>query len=404
LAEAAEKLKEPKRSPFYDMNFGLWLLCIVSWGIPILTIGGLIWLGMAAGLFGLCVAIANWKRVPLMARFVSLALINLGGYTIFIYLALYLVGAEDLWFWPSSLSPQAPAAAADGARAASAAPVAEPTPAPAQPAPEQPVRVATRSSAQPNRAPRPESQRSPPPLGQAPPTERSAGPRIPPAASDFKGLVAYWSFDEIMDGVAADGSGQERPGNVVRARQAEGIRGQALLFNGRDSYLDYGASPAFNIQAGAAFTYAGWIKTRARSGAVLSQRDQRNGGAVFDILLNAGRLRAQLRQDGNEIMLPLELPGKSLINDGAWHHFALTRHGATVALHVDAQAQATAVDPVGGFAITTDLRTLGCEGYWLQRRQASFGGVATFLDGALDEICIFDRALSADEIRRLAGR
>ena len=49
LAEAAEKLKEPRRSPFYDMNFGLWLLCIVSWGIPILTIGGLIWLGMAAG-------------------------------------------------------------------------------------------------------------------------------------------------------------------------------------------------------------------------------------------------------------------------------------------------------------------------------------------------------------------
>jgi hypothetical protein len=53
-----------------------------------------------------------------------------------------------------------------------------------------------------------------------------------------------------------------------------------------------------------------------------------------------------------------------------------------------------------GGPITTDLRALGAELYW--KKYSPFGD--PHFEGEMDELCIFDRVLKANEIAALAIR
>ncbi len=238
----------------------------------------------------------------------------------------------------------------------------------------------------------------------APPGELTAPAapafKEPPPAQRFPGLIAYWPFDEGAGAHAADASGNGHHGRVIGSRWVEGVRGKALRFERPDDYFDYGASPDFNFAARAPFTFAGWIQTRAGQGAIVSQRNRNDGGADVEIALRAGHPFALVRQDGGEWGQPAQVVGP-FVADGAWHHFALTRNaGNRIALFVDGRWRGTAVGAHAGGAITTDLRAVGREQYWLLVRRIGH----PHWDGALDELAIFNRALSAEEIASLAGR
>ena len=95
------------------------------------------------------------------------------------------------------------------------------------------------------------------------------------------------------------------------------------------------------------------------------------------------------------------LKGAKVVNDGAWHHFAFTRQGADLALYTDGALELRLDKTRSGGAIPTDLRALGAELYWLKGRE---GLDTDYLAGDCDEFCVFGRALSAAEIRTLAGK
>jgi len=87
--------------------------------------------------------------------------------------------------------------------------------------------------------------------------------------------------------------------------------------------------------------------------------------------------------------------GSSFINDGDWHHVAFTLQrgpGSNIAIWVDGVLEnTTSVVGLGTVSSTNDL-LLG----------ASPSGTPTsFLDGAYDELQVFDRALSAAEIHAI---
>jgi hypothetical protein len=222
----------------------------------------------------------------------------------------------------------------------------------------------------------------------------------PPPATQFPGLLGYWALDEGQGDRAADSSGNGPGATVVNGRWAEGVRGKALHLSGAGSYLDYGDSPRLSFAARAPFTLAFWVRTGRARGTLLSQRHHAEGGPVIDVLLDAGHVTAQVRQDGNDFAAPLTLKG-GRVGDSAWHHVALTRNGDTLELFLDGASQGLARGGAGGGAITTDWRALGAERYWAARH-AAFGD-PTF-EGDLDELCIFGRALRPGEVRALAGR
>jgi S1-C subfamily serine protease len=235
-----------------------------------------------------------------------------------------------------------------------------------------------------------------------------SGPVLPPPqaplpATKLPGLLAYWPFDDAKPDVKVTSlAGKDQDGKAVEAEAVEGIRGKALALKGIDSYFDFSASPLLSYKAGSPFTMAFWVRSQSASGTIISQRNSAEDGADLDFLIEAGKLVVTVRQD--RALAAVRVATSFAVNDDRWHHCALTRAGNTVELFVDgSQVQSASAAGLDG-PITTDWRFVGRENRWLQAGQQRFLGVDAFLDGAVDEFCIFNRVLNEEEICLLAGR
>jgi hypothetical protein len=82
------------------------------------------------------------------------------------------------------------------------------------------------------------------------------------------------------------------------------------------------------------------------------------------------------------------------INDGLWHHIVLTRNAATgaVEVYVDGSLSGSATGEMGTKSAT--LMTLG--------RMTHPGATNAFFAGALDEVVVFNRVLTAAEVQSLS--
>jgi hypothetical protein len=226
--------------------------------------------------------------------------------------------------------------------------------------------------------------------------------KVPPDANSSKGPIAYWSFeDENPAALVADRSKNGNDGKAVGATRVDGIRGKALALTGKDAYFDYGTHPSLNFPANGAFTLALWFKTSSATGVLLSQRHSTDQGADIDLFLANGQLKAHVRHDKG--FFPLGVEGKVAVNDDQWHHCALLRSGKDVELFVDGQqvGRNSGADAEG--PITTDMRALCLEPRWAKEGRGE-PGVPSTLTAAVDEFYIFNRALAAEEILKLAGR
>jgi len=213
--------------------------------------------------------------------------------------------------------------------------------------------------------------------------------------ADQAGLLAHWKLDEGKGSTAEDETDKLKA-TLHGGRWVEGIKGQALQFDGDGDYLDYGDTEELNFQAGDAFTFSGWVKSKAQTGGIVSQRNSKEEGAVIDLTLTGGKLQALVRADGKVVCA--NVAGKA-INDGEWHHFALTRdRGRTIELFIDGVSQGKASQADAEGSITTNLRALGSERLWVQTKFPT----PPQLIGAVDDFRVYDRALSVEEIRKLA--
>jgi hypothetical protein len=225
--------------------------------------------------------------------------------------------------------------------------------------------------------------------------------RHPESPARIEGLLAYWNFDEADGAMAADESGNGFNGAVQGARRVPGAVGQGLYFNGKGDCVDYGRSPRFNFGPGEAFTFAGWVQTRSRNCAIVSQRNSTEEDAAIDLVIRDGQLDWYVRNDRVGWLQHGEVRGLKPINDGQWHHFAgLRTTDGHVELYIDGVLQGQAGGPQVNGPITTDLRFLGTERYWVQVRWYEH----PHFEGYLDEVCVYERALKAEEIQALAGR
>ncbi len=80
------------------------------------------------------------------------------------------------------------------------------------------------------------------------------------------------------------------------------------------------------------------------------------------------------------------LVGKSAIEPGTWHHVVLIRHGESVRIFLDGRSEIEGKLTVTGPRGTSEL--------FLGGRSDRFAG----LEGKLDEVAIFDRVLTAEEV------
>jgi hypothetical protein len=199
-------------------------------------------------------------------------------------------------------------------------------------------------------------------------------------------LVAYWKLDETEGSIANDsikGNDGILHGEPLWQPQS-GKKDGALEFDEIDDYIstDFVLNPADG-----SFSAFAWIKGGAAGQVILSQ----TGGANW---LSAdpseGKLMTELVPLTTRSPLP-PLVSETRITDGNWHHIGFIRSGASRMLYVDGvlAAEDTQNNPASsnnGIYIGTG-KNLG-------------GG--TFFSGLIDDVRIYDQAISAEEITALA--
>ena len=199
------------------------------------------------------------------------------------------------------------------------------------------------------------------------------------------GLVGYWAFDEGRGAVARDSSGGGRNGSIRGARRTTGRIDGALKFDGA---RDYVSVP--NLRTPAQMTVAAWIKSSGRAGKhVIVGWGSDRGTEEFRIAYGRLEYGAFGGRDGRY----RSSRGMTYVSFGAgWTHVAAVKDGTgTVSLYVSGRATSTGTLNAPHPSFRT---AIGCV---VQREPRSF------FAGSIDEVRIYNRALSAEEVRALAA-
>lgn len=191
-------------------------------------------------------------------------------------------------------------------------------------------------------------------------------------------LVGHWQLDEASaDKPCLDSSENKYPGIAKGTTVVEGKIGNARSFNGRGDAIEI---PAINIPG--AITVAAWVySTNFRhNGFVVTKNPVNTQWAL--IFENDGNLK--WRGVGFEKSVKCAAPANN-----AWHHVVGTHNGTTGSIYVDGVLCASGPLPAIGNAAGSI--TIG----------GFAGGQGYYFLGRIDDVRIYNRALSDGEISEL---
>ncbi len=209
------------------------------------------------------------------------------------------------------------------------------------------------------------------------------------------GPVALWHADES----AADAAGTNHGTLEGTVTYATGRVGQAFKFTGSTGAVRMGTDAL--RQPFAALTMTAWVNPTATGSSgnaygltVLSRTD----GDGFALRVLAGKLQADLRLAGGDYTVTF--PGQTTnLPLNAWSHLAVTYDGAVITGYVNGVS-------VGTVAATGALRAANPTTNLLignEPQEGSLQGAGFPWPGMLDEVAVYDRALTAAEVQGAAA-
>ena len=245
-------------------------------------------------------------------------------------------------------------------------------------------------------APAPSVNPLPPPV---PPVDSGDSTSEPPATTPLEeGLLAYWSFDEGQGGVARDAIGGHH-GEIRGATWTAGVRGGALSFDGKNDVVLIGNPEILNFQGD--ITLAAWIRPRN----LLPYQGEQTFGDILvhgfdqamtrEVFLRLRRAPDKISyqtgawaRDGNHLDIPA--PPADV---NRWVHLVSVHQSGVWRLYRDGRLAAAKANHNGALRINAK---------WAIGAHPS--GDKRCFEGDIDEVKIFNRALSEQEIAALAGK
>ncbi|MGI9106685.1 MAG: FG-GAP-like repeat-containing protein, partial [Pyrinomonadaceae bacterium] len=201
-------------------------------------------------------------------------------------------------------------------------------------------------------------------------------------------MTAWYPGDGNANDIQGGNNGSLFNGATFAAGKVE----QAFSFDGVDDFASFGNTVG-NFGA-SDFTVDFWINsTSLRQEEVLGNRVDCSGGNFLSIRKGSGGgLSVEVDNFGSGY-----IPLNSTVNisDGAYHHIAVVRQGATLALYIDGRLDTSGTAADGIVAnINNSNNFIAGTGSCGEFGQANF-------TGQLDEIEIFNRAISQTEIQSI---
>lgn len=222
-------------------------------------------------------------------------------------------------------------------------------------------------------------------------TKPAGSGTVAKSVANNSGLAGFWDFDDCDTcTTVTDRSGNSNTGTMYDATgptatnlHVTGKTGNGSTFDGVKYYVDAGNASNLNITGN--ITIGAWIKpnTLARS-AVVAKDFTDVRGYMFGIESTG---EVYMEKDG--LIL---LNAGTTMSAGGWNHIAVTFDGAGWTTWLNGVPAATSGDISGIPSQTTTSLTVG---------RRNYTGVESYFDGIIDEVKIYNRALSAAEIKNL---
>jgi hypothetical protein len=205
------------------------------------------------------------------------------------------------------------------------------------------------------------------------------------ALSQEPELIGRWPLDETSGDVVPDvvaGNNGKFVGGDLEWVQAKFDNG--LQFDGTAKYVSIPKNPELEPQT---FTLSVWVKFN--SVATHNRQDIFCYADSYQILKNGNVFRAGIHQGAG---WPNAV-GQTAIQDGEWYFVAGTYDGNDVKLYVNGELDGT-IAAAGGIDYMANVE------FWLGGAAGDVGQ-AFWFDGILDEIAVWDKAMTEDEIMDL---
>jgi hypothetical protein len=193
-------------------------------------------------------------------------------------------------------------------------------------------------------------------------------------------LISWWKFDGDADDSAGSNDGTLHGDPNWIAGQID----DALQFDGQDDYVDCGDID--EIDGTTNLTITAWINTNSISvDKLISRKGQDKPPYYFwvrsDYTISFGIFRST-----NTYMATTT----ETISPNQWFFVAGTYDGETIRTYINGIEKATNTDPSGAINSNSATVTIGYPypGTWPN----------SWFDGAIDDVRIYDRALSAEEV------
>lgn len=210
--------------------------------------------------------------------------------------------------------------------------------------------------------------------------ERSLELRVQPES-----VAAHYHFDENYGTKGYDSSINNTHASLSNSPTwVSGKIGQAVTFNGSSQSGVISSSSQNNIET---LTISAWVKT-TQSLAVdtpIIQKWNGTGGFPYALRLDALGTVSMSASDGT---LNPSVSSTTVINNGAWQHIAGVRtKGSQLKIYVNGVLEGTTTD-------TTSVTTTNSSDVGIARRS----GGANYFGGTVDEVKIFNKALTNKEV------
>jgi len=211
------------------------------------------------------------------------------------------------------------------------------------------------------------------------------------------GLVGAWTFDKDEGGIVKDDSGNGYDGELVGNAKVDknGKYGSAVATDGTEGYVMIPDDPAFEFEGD--FSLACWVWNEtlpAEASSFITKgyhRPAANGGDAkpwyLVYFMPAGTVDLYLRDTNAANSRAI---GKTTVSDGQWHHIVAMKDNDEVRIYIDGKEDGTAA------AVDAKYGENDQPLVFMVHYDRWFAGM-------IDEVAVFDKALSEGEIEAVMG-
>ena len=198
------------------------------------------------------------------------------------------------------------------------------------------------------------------------------------------GLVAAYGFEETSGPAVTDSSGLNNAGTIINnaARTAAGKIGRAIDFDGVNDYVSVADANSLDLTTG--MTLEAWVQLDTVSPWRTAIFKEKPGSVVYDLYATNASNSPQGEARFGSAMV--QTPAPPALTAGVWTHLAVTYDGAALRVYRNG-TQAASIARTGAIQTSTGALRIGGNLIW-----------GEYLDGRIDEVRIYNRALSAGEI------